>query len=318
MTSSHKPSVAKDVFAYLLTFAMLYVGVISFLTLLWQIINVRFPDPIWFSYGNSYDAMRNAIASLIVVWPVFLLMSRHITRDMAAHQEKADLWVRKWLTYLTIFVAAITMIVDLISLLNSFLSGELTLRFALKVIAVLAVAAAVFAYEFWELRRESKEGKKPRQMMVIGSILALVLAVTGGFYFVGAPKTARAIRLDSQRVSDLQNIQYQVIDLWNKTGSVPETLSVVSDPLTGFVVPVDPETRQAYGYKKTSDLSFELCADFKEKTPQWEEASVGRASPAFPSPYPLEGKQPETWTHESGYICFPRTINPARHKTPTP
>ncbi|MBI2550951.1 hypothetical protein HYV73_01235 [Candidatus Uhrbacteria bacterium] len=315
---AQKPSVAKDVFAYLLTFAMLYVGVISFIALLWQIINVQFPDPVSFYYDSSYDAMRNSIASLIVVWPVFLVMSRYIGNDMAKHAEKADLWVRKWLTYLTIFVAAITVIVDLITLINSFLSGELTLRFSLKVLVVLLVSAGVFGYEFWELRREVKEGLHEKKLMAIGSIALLVISIAAGFYFVGSPMTARQIRLDNTRISDLQSLQYQVVNYWQTKKTVPNTQEDLKDPLIGNVIPFDPATAERYVYKKNSDLSFTLCAIFSRETPSWDTNTRGKS---FPAPYPADSsgaQQNEDWHHGAGETCFTRTIDPSKYKPVQP
>ena len=311
---SSKSSVAKDVFAYLLTFGMLYVGVISFMALLWQIINVQFPDLVYFSYENSYVIMRRVIASLIVVWPVFLILSRWIAKDLHVFQEKAHLWVRKWLLYFTVFVSAVTMIVDLITLINSFLSGELTTRFFLKVMVILVLASAVFAYQFWELRRGPTLEIKKMRLMAAGSCLAILIAIIAGFYFVGSPKTARAIRLDSQRVIDLQNIQYQVMDVWQRTESLPENLDQFSDPLSSFLLPVDPETGTAYAYKKTGKFSFELCADFLQETPSWDRPVDGkvlttmRSFERYPMPYVDSGN--ENWFHESGYVCFERVIDP--------
>lgn len=310
-----KSSVAKDVFAYLLTFVMLYIAVVSFIALLWQIINVQLPDPARFYYQGSYDAMRNAIASLIVVWPVFLLMSRYLHRDMRQNPEKADIWVRRWLTYLTLFVAAMTMIVDLITLINSFLSGELSLSFALKVVVILCVAGAVFGYEFWDLKRAPESGQRKLNWLFGGSIAVLLAGIVAGFYFVGSPATARDIRLDNQRVGDLQVIQSRLIDEWNRTDALPQSLENLEDPLSGYALPNDPITTLGYEYKKTSDLSFELCATFARETPKGESQ---RAQYDYPGMYDGYGQPLENWTHTAGRNCFERTIDPVKHKYPKP
>lgn len=308
-----KPSVAKDVFAYLLTFVMLYLGVIDLISLLWQIIAVQFPDPASYGWVNPYESMRNSIASLIIVWPVFLLMSRYLVSDLRRNPEKAELWVRRWLTYLTIFVAAVTIIIDLITLLNSFLGGELTTRFVLKVLVVLVVAACVFGYEFLELKRKPEEGKTPMRWMMIGSIVVIIASIVGGFYFVGTPKTARLQKLDSERVSNLQTLQNQLVTYWNQKGQLPDELSALVDPLSGFEVSLDPETSQSYEYKKTGDLTFDLCAMFARETPTWERTQQK-------APYLMYddfGNQvSDNWDHEAGQKCYSRTIDPERHKTP--
>jgi hypothetical protein len=54
--------------------------------------------------------------------------------------------VRKWLTYITLIIAACTLIGDAITLVYSFLSGELSARLILKLLAVAAIAGGVFLY----------------------------------------------------------------------------------------------------------------------------------------------------------------------------
>jgi hypothetical protein len=67
------------------------------------------------------------------------------------------LWIRKWLIYFTLFAAALIIIGDLVTLLNRFLEGELTVRFLLKVLAVFFVAGSVFYYYLWDLRKHKTE-----------------------------------------------------------------------------------------------------------------------------------------------------------------
>jgi hypothetical protein len=65
--------------------------------------------------------------------------------------------VRKWLTYITLYIATGIIIGDLITLLTYVLNGDLTLRFVLKVLAVLLIAGSIFGYYLWDLRTEEKE-----------------------------------------------------------------------------------------------------------------------------------------------------------------
>lgn len=311
--SQTKMSVAKDVFAYLLTFVMLYIGVVDFISLLWNIISVQFPDPATYSWMNPYGSMRSSIATLVIVWPVFLLMSRYLVLDLKRHPEKAELWVRRWLTYLTIFVAAITIIVDLITLLDSFLGGELTTRFVLKVLSVLVVAAVVLGYEFWELKRKPEEGKKELRSMAVASLVLIILAMVGGFYFVGTPGTARQYTFDGKRVNDLQNLQGQIINYWNLKDVLPDNLEMLKDPINGFTVPLDPQTNQPYEYTVKSELKFELCALFALNTPAWERA---REKPEYMMYDDFGNRVSNDWNHEAGRTCFERTIDPELHKVP--
>jgi hypothetical protein len=64
--------------------------------------------------------------------------------------------MRKWLTYLTLLVAASAIVGDGVTLVYNLLSGELTTRFILKVVVVAIIAAAVFGYYTWSNRRDDE------------------------------------------------------------------------------------------------------------------------------------------------------------------
>lgn len=149
---------AREAFMYLLMFFTLYTSSVAFGTLLFQFINRRVPDPLArFAYEGNIGAIRGATASIIIAFPIFLLMSWMLERVMARDPEKRGSKIRRWLTYFTLFVAAGVIIGDLISLVTRLLGGELTARFALKIAAVFLIAAAVFGYYLWDLRKEEKE-----------------------------------------------------------------------------------------------------------------------------------------------------------------
>lgn len=77
--------------------------------------------------------MRWSVASLAIAFPVFLFVARHLGKDLARNPVKRLSAVRRWLTYVTLFVAATVLIGDLITLVHNLLSGELSVRFVLKV-----------------------------------------------------------------------------------------------------------------------------------------------------------------------------------------
>jgi len=147
----------KDIFLHLLASVTLYVSAISFLTLLFQLINIGFPDAVlgdnFYRISAAYAGIRWSIATLIVVFPVYIWSSWFLNKNYQASPEKADLSIRKWLIYFTLFIAALIIIGDLVTLINTFLGGEVTVRFILKVLSVLFVTGSVFGYYLHEIRR---------------------------------------------------------------------------------------------------------------------------------------------------------------------
>jgi hypothetical protein len=148
----------KDVFLHLLSIVTLYTSATEFLVLLFQYINLAFPDVLEIGYRDSaMGLIRWAIATLIVVFPVYLLTSRHLLKVYEKEPAKRNLRIRKWLIYFTLFTAALIVIGDLVTLINSFLQGDLTLRFVLKVFSVFFVAGSVFTYYFWDIKKHQTE-----------------------------------------------------------------------------------------------------------------------------------------------------------------
>ncbi len=298
-------STPKDVFTYLLVTVTLYASVFSFLALLFSYIDTLYPDQLSFCYSCGLDQIRWSSSVLIVVFPVFMFIFSLLRKEYLASPEKREIKARKWLIYLTLFLSAVTVIVDLIMLIFNFYSGDLTTRFFLKALAVLAVAAAVFWYYIRDVKQGSIDSKKTKTIAWITSLVILVV-LASGFFLVGSPAQQRERRFDDQRISDLQNIQSTIAySYYTSKQKLPPSLNDLRNDISGFTVPVDPQTGQAYQYRVTGQLSFELCADFKTNS------QGGKVDRSYPQPVvmPYTGVQ-QNWQHSIGNVCFSRTIDP--------
>ena len=149
---------AREAFLYLLLFTTLYLSCYHLGSLLFDLINRAYPDASDPAYGLfGGDSMRWSIAYLIIAFPAFLFIARYIGKDVAKRPSKRLSPVRRWLTYLTLFIAAGFVIGDLTTLVYKVLAGELTSRITLKVIVVIIIAGTVLGYYLSDLRKEERE-----------------------------------------------------------------------------------------------------------------------------------------------------------------
>jgi hypothetical protein len=306
----------------------LIASVTAFLNLVFETLNKQFPDALnsVYQYGyNSYsfDTARSALATLIIIFPAFLIISYFWQKASRGDMGSIDTTVRKWMLYLITFLSGIVVVVDLVTLVRYFVAGEITTRFILKVAITLVIAAGIGMYYIFELQGRKKFwGFNIHVWGAIKSSVIVLALVIWSFTVIGTPNQQRAWRLDDRRVQDLQSIQWQVINFWQQKEKLPVQLSDLSNPLSGFSLPVDPEFEKGlvYEYKQTDKMSFQLCATFTAVMPQgWQENSYGGVMPMMnvgkdvATSYPVGpggGGIGESWDHQAGHTCFTRTIDP--------
>ena len=139
---------ARDAFLYLVLFTALGLSAFYLGNLIFQLINMAFPDAASpAASGRWSDArIRWAVAMLIVSFPLYLFLAYKTEREIAADPQKLRSGVRKWLTYITLFVASMIILGDLVVLVDRFLAGELTIRIGLKILTVAVISGAIFLY----------------------------------------------------------------------------------------------------------------------------------------------------------------------------
>jgi len=152
---------AREAFIYLVLFTTLYLTTFNLGRLIFQFANLAFPDPgpLYETAQSARDAIRFSVASLVIAFPIFMYLSVLIGRSIKRDPSKRSSKVRKWLTYMTLFVAAGVIIGDLTALVFNFLGGDLSLRSALKVLTVAGIAGGIFGYYLWDLRQEEREAE---------------------------------------------------------------------------------------------------------------------------------------------------------------
>ena len=303
----------KDFFLWLGAMAALYFSLGSFIALSFEYIERLFGIGAIVGYDPFSGGIRFAIATLIVLFPVYLLLTRLLNQDIRKHPEKKDIWVRRWLVFLTVFGAGVALIIDVVVLLFTFLGGEeLTVAFLLKVLTILILFGGVFYYYLQDIRGVWQQNEKKSEAIGVGVTAVVLIFVIAGFFVMGSPATQRALRNDSQRIQDLQALQSQVTEFYRDTERLPEDLDDLRDSVLGTFIPTDPKTGEQYEYQTTGALTFELCATFALPLPEFKEVE----SPVNDFRIRELKQTAADWPHGEGRTCFEREIDPERI-TPT-
>lgn len=330
---------AIDLFLYLGIFISLVTSVVNILEIIFTAVDKRFVDILSASYSYDIynDSMRMAMASLVVMFPVYLLLSWYVARDITKFLYKRDILVRKIMIYVALFVTVLTLIGTLVSLIYKYLGGELSIRFELKALAVFVTALAVFGYYMYSLRRDYS--KKTFIPLIIGVVASVVVigSLVWSVSIIGTPAEMRLKRIDNTRLSDISRIQQEVFNRFQSTDKLPLDLGELNNAFQGYVVPSDPVTKETYRYivvqqptmkmnyvtskkEMATNAIFELCATF-ETVRKVDERGMSVSGPTkggmggadmmySASNYYYEGDQSPFWNHEIGETCFKRIISP--------
>lgn len=148
---------AREAFLYGLMFIALGMVAWHLIALMFNLIDRWISDVT--DTRNYYDrrSMRFSIASLIVFFPLFGWLNMQANRAIQANAGRRRSTVRKWFGYITLFLAAITLLGDLIWVIYALLNGDLTLRFFAKSAMVALVAGLVFAYFRADMTEDSND-----------------------------------------------------------------------------------------------------------------------------------------------------------------
>jgi hypothetical protein len=151
-----RPSLtAREAFLYLIMFSTLYFAAWNLGNLLFTFIDRAFLEGDRGFY--LIDTQRWSTAAVIIAFPVFLLLARYINKQVELNPFKRLSPARRWLTYLTLFLASAALLGDVTTLIYNLLGGDLTVRFVLKILVVALIAGSCFTYYLLDLRKEEEE-----------------------------------------------------------------------------------------------------------------------------------------------------------------
>ena len=146
---------AGEVFLYLIMFTALYDSAFSLGAILFHLIDRAFPDLYMpYSWSDLGLYIRWHVASLLVMFPLFVYTFRLAARQIAENPSRRGSKPRKWLIYLTLFSAALALTCDVTTLVYNLLGGEITLRFIMKVLTVAVIGGGIFTFFLHDVRQD--------------------------------------------------------------------------------------------------------------------------------------------------------------------
>ncbi|MEE2775786.1 MAG: DUF5671 domain-containing protein [Acidobacteriota bacterium] len=293
---------AGEAFLYIVLFGTFYASASALVQLLFEFVNIGFPDPrdLNVPWRSTEQTMRWAMATLTIAFPVFLIFSRRTYVNVRDNPEKRRSKVRKWLTYLTLSIASSVVLIDVTTLVFFLLDGELTTRFMLKFLIVLAVAGGALGFYLWHMRQDELDAAARQtpnrgvRVLASGVTAAVVASVIGGFFAAGSPSDARAAGLDDRRQSEFEAIAEGIDTHYQVRGELPATLEQLSQLRQARVAKItDPATGQYYEYRVSGERSFELCADFDTEETREDDQRLTRSE-----------EKRRFWAHSVGRNCY--------------
>lgn len=276
-----RKSSAVDIVVNLFSFILLGIVTTALGTLFFSVIERIFPDALSQTglYGEAaaMSSIHYSIAALLIGFPLYYAAMRLWFRMFREDEGRVESKLSKWITYLVLLAASVTIVGDLIAVIFTFLEGEITVRFFLKALTVLGIAGIIFGFYFLERRKIQYRKDIPRTVFQRFGYAVLGLVLVGivlGFFTGGSPEMARKRSFDTKRAGDLSSLSGCIESYATDLGALPTSLqdlkrSSMYSYCAGSMR--DPETNAEYGYRIVTPSrmqgaarvgEFELCATF--------------------------------------------------------
>ena len=319
-----KKASAVDVVINFFSFIVLCIVAFALGALYFQVINKHFPDPLSAMAGRGeWAASRSihyAIASLVIAFPLYYASMRIWFRKFREDEGRTESLLTRWLTYLVLLAASVTIVGDLIAVLFNLLQGEISARFLLKALTILIIAGIIFGFYYLERKRIQYRKEIPRStFQYFGWVVSglVLLGIFLGFFAAGSPGTARKHAFDAERARNLGTLSGCIERYANDLGQLPASLDQLRKASKYAYCAssmLDPETRKEYEYRIVTPsrvtgparvAEFELCATFSLAS-----SGTGRGTNSYDNRYAIWNE------HGAGRSCDVVTVQLVGKKSP--
>ncbi len=297
---------AKFFFLTLGNIISLITIIITAINLLFSLLDRFIPDVLTDAYvygynSNLYTNLQTPLAILIIFFPIFFILAYYFRTHLNNSLNKKESGFLKWVIYFIIFLASLTIIIDLITLVHYFISGEITLRFIYKVVGVIILSSITLTYYISLLKDKKKnilvevKDFNIRKILGLISFLIILSLIVITFIIMGSPKTQRQYRLDNLKVDNLQSIEANIDNYYTEKGALPAKLTDLEINYNPNII-YDPINKEIFKYVVVDKTNYKLCANFLTETPEKTEL--------------LSNK----WHHGVGETCFDLKVSQINNK----
>jgi len=289
---------AKFTFYYMLSLIALIFTALATGMIIFQVINKNITDVIIQHAGDfSLDQLKFAISALIISAPIFYITTWQIHKNLFSGAFNKDASARKWLTYFVLLVSSVVMLGWLIAIVNNFLDGELTVKFILKALTAIGIAAAIFTFYYYDIKREKIAGEKSEIIRIYfyGSLVVIIIVFIAGIFIMESPQKTRDRKMDNAVLENFEDIDRAIGTYYSDNEKLPADLEKIKSEFS-YISDKDLKnlaTGEKYDYKIKSANIYELCATFKISN---------------------EGNEDyenyfDRWSHDVGYQCLSQRVS---------
>ena len=236
-------------------FLSLITSIVSLVSIIFSAIDKKFIDVLKGSgYGSDTalnDDVRVSVAVILVVFPIYLALAYYKARYMRDNASRRSVPAMKYVNYITLGFAAMFVVGSMVTTIYEYLGGELGQAFFYKILTVVAMSIALGAYNYYSLKRDYDAKSNLPHIFAIISLVAVVASVVYSINILGSPTQVRKIKFDEKRLTDLSNVQQEILNYWTRMKTLPSNLSDLQGDgfNSSFVMPKDPKTKDSYTYK---------------------------------------------------------------------
>lgn len=229
----------------------------------------------------DFTALTYAISSVIISGFALLFAYAFLRRLVDRGDVDNDYWLRQWVTYIIVGIAAVTFIWFSTTLFSGFLNATAGAEQSLKVLVNLGLASFIFVFFAYDLTSEFDRKKSIVYTLYGVGAAILLITVASGFHQLPSRSDIRAITLDSRNHTKVRDLRYAIDEYFREKEQLPQDLNVLIDqnrqPKGVFM---DENTNELFIYNILDESSFELCTTFNKDYPGSSQRGANKAGKA--------------------------------------